>query len=85
MSKLVQRAYETSHGRLALGHERLASRLATLVRDCANADIYDANFAALVRAESAHEVDELLGELERAFADCEHRYVFWGNRSARGG
>ena len=77
MSNLVQRAYETSRGWLALGHERIASPLAWIVRDRQNPQVYDANFAAMVRAESEREIAALLAQLDDAFHDSEHRFVFW--------
>jgi ribosomal protein S18 acetylase RimI-like enzyme len=77
MSNLVARAYETSQGWLALGHERVDVECAALVREPASPSIYDANFAASVRAESSQEIDTLLAELERAFAGIAHRHVLW--------
>jgi GNAT superfamily N-acetyltransferase len=77
MSNLVQRAYETSCGWLALGHERVPSPHAWLVRDRDNPQVYDANFAALVRAESERDIEQLLAQLSEVFAGFEQRFVFW--------
>jgi GNAT superfamily N-acetyltransferase len=77
MSDLVRRAYETSRGWLALGHERVASPHAWIVCDREVPDVYDANFAAMVRAESEREIDALLAQLDEVFAELEHRFVFW--------
>lgn len=77
MPSLIQRAYATASGRLAVGHERVPSRYAHLVRDRENPDIYDANFAAAVHAESAEEIEAFLGELEQAYAASDHRCVLW--------
>ena len=48
MSVLVRRAYETSRGWLALGHERVPSPHAWIVRAADVPAVYDANFAAMV-------------------------------------
>ena len=77
MSNLVKQAYETSRGWLALGHERVASPCALLVRDVDDPDVYDANFAALVRAESERDITALLEQLEEVFSHAEQRFVFW--------
>jgi GNAT superfamily N-acetyltransferase len=76
VSSLVRRAYETSRGWLALGHERIASPHAWLVRELQSPSVYDANFAALVRAESERDIDALLAQLDEVFAQSAHRYVF---------
>ena len=77
MSDLVQRAYETSRGWLALGHEWIPSPHAWIVRNREVPDVYDANFAAMVRAESEPEITSLLTQLDEVFAESEHRFVFW--------
>jgi GNAT superfamily N-acetyltransferase len=77
MSNLVARAYQTAHGWLALGHERIDLPHAKLVRDHVTPRVYDANFAAAVRAESPQEIETLLAEIDRAFAGFEHRHVLW--------
>ena len=77
MSDLVRRAYETSRGWLALGHERVPSAHAWIVRDREVPQVYDANFAAMVRAESEAEITDLLAQLDEVFSGLEHRFVFW--------
>jgi GNAT superfamily N-acetyltransferase len=77
MSDLVARAYQTAHGWLALGHERIDLARAKLVRDHVTPNVYDANFAAAVRAERPHEIDSLLADIERVFAGFGHRHVLW--------
>ena len=77
MSELVTLAYETEIAWLALGHERRRTHHFTFVRDARTPDVYDANFAAFPRANSAHEVEAGMAELEAEFADAGHRQVFW--------
>ncbi|HET8937371.1 MAG TPA: GNAT family N-acetyltransferase [Polyangiales bacterium] len=77
MSKLVERAYETSRGWLALGHERIPSPHALIVRDREHSDVYDANFAALVRAATEPEIRALLAQMDEVFSASDHRFVFW--------
>jgi len=77
MSLLVTLAYETEIAWLALGHERRRTHHFTFVRDARTPDVYDANFAAFPRAQTAHEVDAAVAELEAEFADADHRQVFW--------
>jgi GNAT superfamily N-acetyltransferase len=77
MSELVTLAYETEIAWLALGHQRRRTRHFTFVRDRRTPDVWDANFAAFPRAESAGEVDAAIAELEAEFADAAHRQVFW--------
>lgn len=76
MSDLIARAYETLDGWRAFGHEQLRSPRALLVRSRSTPNVYDANFAAQVRAESPAEIDAFLDELERTFGGFEHRQVF---------
>lgn len=77
MSNLVQRAYETSRGWLALGHEHVPCSHALLIRDRANPDVYDANFAALVRAATTRDIAALLEHMNEVFSASVHRFVFW--------
>jgi GNAT superfamily N-acetyltransferase len=77
MSSLVQLAYETSRGWLALGHERISCPHALLVRDTEHPNVYDANFAALVRAATEREIAELLQAMDEVFRALSHRFVFW--------
>ena len=75
MSTLITRAYQTSQQWLALGHESIDVPRARLVRNRGLPRIYDANFAANVRAESPSEIDAVLHELDRAFHSFDHRHV----------
>ena len=77
MTELVTRAYETELAWLALGHRQRRTRWHSIVREPRAPDVYDANFAALPRAESPAEIDEAIAELEAEFADAEHRQIFW--------
>jgi len=77
MTNLVERAYRTYCGRLALGHEQLRLATAVAVRDRALSDIYEANFVASVRAQTPAEIASLLRELDEVFAESEHRYLLW--------
>jgi len=77
MSTLIARAYQASQHWLALGHESIAVPHAQLVRDRGVPRIYDANFAANVRAESPGDIDAVLHEIERAFDGFNHRHVLW--------
>jgi hypothetical protein len=77
MSDLITRAYQTSQQWLALGHECIDVAGARLVRDRTTPRVYDANFAAAVRAESAREIDAVLDDIERVFAGLGHRHVVW--------
>ncbi len=77
MRDLVARAYETLDGWLALGHETRATPLAWFVRARATPQVYDANFAARVRAETAAEIEVVLAELDRVFEGLDHRQVWW--------
>src|SRR6516164_2130231 len=54
---LVARAFETLVGWLAQGHELRAHPLAGFVRDARTPIVYDANFAADVRASEPDEID----------------------------
>ena len=77
MRDLVALAYETLDGWLALGHETLATPLARFVRERAAPRVYDANFAARVRAETPAEIEAVLAGLERVFEGFGHRHVWW--------
>ncbi|HTO70584.1 MAG TPA: GNAT family N-acetyltransferase [Myxococcota bacterium] len=74
---LVARAHETLVGWLALGHESTAHPLARIVRDARTPIVYDANFAAEVRARTPDEIEALLAEVDCAFAGLGHRHFYW--------
>ena len=74
---LVARAYETLVGWLAQGHESRSHPLARFVRDPRTPIVYDANFAADVRAGERHEIDALFAAADEAFAGLDHRQFFW--------
>jgi GNAT superfamily N-acetyltransferase len=77
MSDLLARAYETELAWTALGHELRRGKHFVFVREPRAPAVYDANFAALPRAETPAEVDAAIAELEAEFAATEHRQVFW--------
>jgi len=77
MSTLIARAYQTAQQWLALGNECSEVPRARLIVNRGVPRIYDANFAASVRAESPGEIDAVLHELERAFDGLGHRHVLW--------
>jgi GNAT superfamily N-acetyltransferase len=74
---LVARAFETLVGWLAQGHELRAHPLAGFVRDARTPIVYDANFAADVRASEPDEIDALFAAADETFAGLEHRQFFW--------
>jgi GNAT superfamily N-acetyltransferase len=77
MSELIASAYRAALGWLALGNERIVTPHGWMARNRATPRVRDANFAAELRAESPAEIDEVLGEIERAFDGFEHRCVRW--------
>lgn len=77
MSKLVDLAYAASQAWYALGHERVDVPHALVVRDHTCGNVYDANFAAAVRASTEADIGKLLARLDEVFAGCEHRHVLW--------
>ena len=66
---LVRRVCATYRTQRAALGERVAHPLATIVRDRARPDVWDANHASDVRAESPAEIEEVLGALDAAMAD----------------
>ncbi|HXZ85087.1 MAG TPA: GNAT family N-acetyltransferase [Myxococcota bacterium] len=77
LDPLVARAYETLVGWLAQGHETRAHPHARFVRDPRTPIVYDANFAADVRARTPDEIDALLAAADATYADLGHRQFFW--------
>lgn len=77
MDDLLKRAYETLDGWRALGHARERTAQALIVHNVELPRVYEANFAAQVRAETPDEMDAFLASLEVAFAGREHRLVYW--------
>jgi GNAT superfamily N-acetyltransferase len=77
MSELVTRAYQTLERWLSLGHESIEASGARFVREPRTPQVYDANFAARVRAESPAEIDALLETADRVFAGLGHRHFLW--------
>ena len=77
LEPLVARAYETLVGWLACGHEQRAHPHARFVRDPRTPIVYDANFAAEVRARTADEIDALFAAADDVYADLHHRSWFW--------
>jgi GNAT superfamily N-acetyltransferase len=72
-SALIREVCRTYRTQRALGHEELRSGLATFVRDFDMPSVWDANHVSGIRAATRSEVDALLGETDRHFADFEHR------------
>jgi GNAT superfamily N-acetyltransferase len=77
MSELIPRAYETLEAWLALGHESIERAGARFVRERRMPEIYDANLAARVRAESEAEIDAVFEAAEAIYAGFGHRQFFW--------
>jgi len=77
MADLIQLAYATFAGWHAVGHEQQDGAQLCIVRDARMPNVYDANFAHRVRAQTEAEIDALLSELDAAFADYSHRHVLW--------
>lgn len=73
MDALVRRAVAVDAANRALGAEVFAVPDATIVRDRALPDIYDANHVAHVRAARPEAIDALLAAVDRAHAHCGHR------------
>jgi GNAT superfamily N-acetyltransferase len=57
----------------ALGHEVVEGPLWRIVRDPAHPHIWDANHVSGIRADSAAEIDAMLGAADAALAHCRHR------------
>lgn len=72
---LVDRLYETVHGYLALGNEVIEGPLVSFVRNVEAATIYDANFAAKVRARSPKDIDAVLARCEEVLEASRHRQL----------
>jgi GNAT superfamily N-acetyltransferase len=70
---LVDRLHETVHGYLALGNEVIEGPLVSFVRNVEAATIYDANFAAKVRARSPKDIDAVLARCEDVLGASGHR------------
>ena len=64
---------ETHDLHRALGHERSEGRLASFVRDPELPDVWDANHAAGVRAETEAAIETLFAEADAHYAHCRHR------------
>jgi GNAT superfamily N-acetyltransferase len=77
MANLIQLAYATFAGFHAVGHEQLNAQQLCIVRDARVPNIYDANFAHRVRAQTEPEIEAVLKHLDEAFADYGHRHVLW--------
>lgn len=77
MSDLIASVYETLERWYALGHELRAHAHARFVHDARLPLVYDANFAAGVRAESPAEIDAVLAQADALYAGCGHRQVLW--------
>jgi GNAT superfamily N-acetyltransferase len=76
-SDLLARAYESLTGWLACGHETRVQPLARFVRDPRMPVVYDANFAAEVRARTADEIDSLLDPADSMYRELDHRSFHW--------
>ena len=70
---LLVRAYETLEGYYELGNDVWDEPLARFVRNVDASRIYDANFGRHVRAESAPEVEAVLGRADDVFGGLQHR------------
>lgn len=70
---LLVRAYETLEGYYELGNDVWDEPLARFVRNVDASRIYDANFGSHVRAESAPEVEAVLGRADDVFGGLQHR------------
>jgi len=73
VADLVELAYETLENWLSLGHEPHERAGARFVRDLRTPQIYDASFAARVRAASPGEIDALLETADEIYAGLGHR------------
>jgi GNAT superfamily N-acetyltransferase len=76
--ELLERVHATLLGYLELGHQIEARASFRVTRNERCPDVYDANFASGVRARSADEIDELLADVDRVFAQKRYRQFVLG-------
>lgn len=72
---LLQRVCETSNAYLALGNESWQASGAVFIRNRATPRRYDSNCVGLVRVEGEADVEALMQEMEKAYAEFGHRMV----------
>ena len=69
----ASKALDVDAANLALGHETFEACGATFVRNRSYPLIYDANHVAAVKASTHDQIDDLLAQVEREYADTPHR------------
>ena len=75
--ELLTRAYDSIVGWLACGHETRTQPLAQFTRDPRTPVVYDANFAAFVRARSEDEIETMFSAADSMFRELDHRQFLW--------
>jgi GNAT superfamily N-acetyltransferase len=71
--RLVERAVDTLHGYFELGNDRRSIAAAILVRSPECPNVYDANCATRVAAETTADIDHLLADVDVAYSALGHR------------